>query len=162
MHRHAQRIPLPQESQKQKQKKRKKIKIKIKIAQEKTILNKRNPGNQPNYRNPGNQPNSAAGTAPENENNNSANSAESERRLVNIRIALESAFRILDTDFSLSVSVVKKTYRKKALTCHPDKGGDPETFKILGAAVNKIVITINAFLGKFPELDPERANSRGG
>ena len=57
---------------------------------------------------------------------------------------------------------VKKAYRKKALTCHPDKGGDPETFKNLGAAVDKIVTTINAFLGKFPELDPERANYSSG
>ena len=90
------------------------------------------------------------------------NTAESNRRLNNAKHALESAFGIIDTDFTLDISVVKNAYRRKALTCHPDKGGDPEAFKRLGAAVNKIVLTISALLGKFPALNPDRASSSSG
>ena len=81
------------------------------------------------------------------------------RRLSNIKAALQSALLIVGTEFTLSITDIKKTYRKKALTCHPDKGGDPESFKTLGNAVNKIVKTINTYLGVFPEADPDRAHA---
>ena len=57
--------------------------------------------------------------------------------------------------FSLSAKSVKKAYRKAALQHHPDKGGDPEVFKQLGNAAEKIIKTLRTFLGVFPELNPD-------
>ena len=67
----------------------------------------------------------------------------------------------MGSDFTLSIAEVKRAYRKKALNCHPDKGGDPESFKALGNAIEKIVKTINTYLGLFPEADPDRAAHSG-
>ena len=38
---------------------------------------------------------------------------------------------LLGVDPSAGDNEIKKAYRKKALQAHPDKGGDPETFKNL-------------------------------
>ena len=35
--------------------------------------------------------------------------------------------------------VIEKAFRKKALRCHPDKGGDPVIFKKLNDAYNKLI-----------------------
>ena len=95
--------------------------------------------------------------------NNQENSAnvESARRLANIKTALQGAFQTVGSDFTLCIAEVKRAYRKKTLNCHPDKGGDPENFKALGNAMEKIVITINNYLGHFPEADPDRATHSG-
>ena len=41
----------------------------------------------------------------------------------------ERAYAILDARPGLTPSQLKKKYYKKALQCHPDKQGDPETFR---------------------------------
>lgn len=43
-------------------------------------------------------------------------------------------YEILEIHVSADVSEIKKAYRKKALQCHPDKGGDEEQFKKVNAA----------------------------
>ena len=35
--------------------------------------------------------------------------------------------------------VLEKAFRKKALKCHPDKGGDPVEFKLLNEAYNRLL-----------------------
>ena len=80
---------------------------------------------------------------------------QAERRIRGIRRALESAFETIGTEFTLSINSVKKAYRRKALSCHPDKGGDPELFLALGSATEKIVLTISTLLGIFPDINPD-------
>jgi len=43
-------------------------------------------------------------------------------------------YDILEVIPTASLEDIKKSYRKKALFCHPDKGGDEETFKKLNIA----------------------------
>jgi DnaJ family protein A protein 2 len=43
-------------------------------------------------------------------------------------------YELLDLNFNASQEEVKKAYRKKALQCHPDKGGDEENFKKINCA----------------------------
>jgi len=40
-------------------------------------------------------------------------------------------YEMLDVDKNATFDQIKKSYRKKALKEHPDKGGDPEKFKEL-------------------------------
>ena len=37
-----------------------------------------------------------------------------------------SYYEILGVEKSATTDDIKKAYRKRALQCHPDKGGDPE------------------------------------
>lgn len=43
-------------------------------------------------------------------------------------------YEVLGVDNKADAPTIKKAYRKKAMTEHPDKGGDPEKFKELSAA----------------------------
>lgn len=43
-------------------------------------------------------------------------------------------YEVLGVEKTDSTSTIKKAFRKKALQCHPDKGGDPEEFKKIQAA----------------------------
>ncbi len=43
-------------------------------------------------------------------------------------------YEILEIHVSASQDEIKRAYRKKALTHHPDKGGDPEVFKKINSA----------------------------
>ena len=97
-----------------------------------------------------NEPQQEAGTQRENTGN-----PEAERRRRNIENALRNEYNAVGVSFSLSIKSVKKAYRKAALQHHPDKGGDPEIFKQLGNAVEKITKTLRTFLGVFPELNPD-------
>ena len=74
---------------------------------------------------------------------------EAERRKRNIEIALKKEYNAVGINLSLSIQSVKKAYRIAALQHHPDKGGDPEIFKLLGNAVEKITKTLRTFLGGF-------------
>ena len=38
--------------------------------------------------------------------------------------------------------MIEKAFRKKALKCHPDKGGDPVAFKKLNDAYNRLIAHI--------------------
>lgn len=40
----------------------------------------------------------------------------------------------LGVDSSATAHDIKKAYRKSVITNHPDKGGDPEEFKVIAAA----------------------------
>jgi len=40
----------------------------------------------------------------------------------------------LEVEKSASKEEIKKAYKKKAIQCHPDKGGDPEVFKEVSRA----------------------------
>ena len=64
---------------------------------------------------------------------------EAERRERNIEIALRKEYNAVGISFSLSAKSVKHAYRKAALQHHPDKGGDPEVFKQLGNAAEKMI-----------------------
>ena len=41
--------------------------------------------------------------------------------------------------FAPEQKVIEKAFRKNALKCHPDKGGDPVIFKKLNDAYNKLI-----------------------
>ena len=41
--------------------------------------------------------------------------------------------------FAPEQKVIEKSFRKKALKCHPDKGGDPVIFKKLNDAYLKLI-----------------------
>ena len=41
--------------------------------------------------------------------------------------------------FAPDKKLIEKSFRKKALKCHPDKGGDPVVFKKLNDAYNKLI-----------------------
>lgn len=41
--------------------------------------------------------------------------------------------------FAPDKKVIEKAFRKSALKCHPDKGGDPVVFKKLNEAYNKLI-----------------------
>ena len=84
-------------------------------------------------------------------------SDEAKRRLQNIKGALKDTFELIGCEFTLNLSKIKKTYRKKALTCHPDKGGTKEQFQLLGRLLEKITIAISGLLRNFPELLTEEA-----
>jgi DnaJ family protein A protein 2 len=43
-------------------------------------------------------------------------------------------YNIVGVEKNADAQTIKKAYRKKAMTEHPDKGGDPEKFKDLSAA----------------------------
>ena len=45
-------------------------------------------------------------------------------------------YNILNISNYASEDEIKKSYRKLALKYHPDKGGDPEHFKILNYYMN--------------------------
>tara|TARA_B100001769_G_C22086982_1_gene586030 strand:+ start:273 stop:1406 length:1134 start_codon:yes stop_codon:yes gene_type:complete len=45
-------------------------------------------------------------------------------------------YNLIGVSENASMAEIKKEFRKKALKSHPDKGGDPEEFKKLGAAYN--------------------------
>tara|TARA_B100000424_G_C22923214_1_gene491194 strand:- start:580 stop:1476 length:897 start_codon:yes stop_codon:yes gene_type:complete len=50
----------------------------------------------------------------------------------------KEALKILRLDKKHTEGMLKKAYYKKALECHPDKGGDPEEFKKIGEAYETI------------------------
>ena len=78
-------------------------------------------------------------------------SNEATRRLTALRNALQPALNEVGAEFTLNIALIKKAYRKKALLCHPDKGGNPEQFKALTNATEKIVKAVSNFLLIFPE-----------
>ena len=41
--------------------------------------------------------------------------------------------------FAPDKKVIERAFRKSALKCHPDKGGDPVVFKKLNEAYNKLI-----------------------
>ena len=84
-------------------------------------------------------------------------SEEAKRRLQNIKGALKDAFELIGCEFTLNVNKIKKAYRKKALTCHPDKGGTKEQFQQLGRLLEKTTIAITGLLRNVPELITEEA-----
>lgn len=43
-------------------------------------------------------------------------------------------YKVLGVEKTADEATIKKVFRKKALKCHPDRGGDPEEFKKLQAA----------------------------
>jgi len=43
-------------------------------------------------------------------------------------------YEILEVEKDANETTIKKQYRKKAIKLHPDKGGDPDEFKLLGEA----------------------------
>jgi len=43
-------------------------------------------------------------------------------------------YEILGVEKEATMDQIKKAYRKLAIKCHPDKGGDPEKFKEIQAA----------------------------
>lgn len=46
----------------------------------------------------------------------------------------EEFYKVLEVDKNASSSEIKKAFRKKAIQHHPDKGGDPDTFKSISEA----------------------------
>lgn len=43
-------------------------------------------------------------------------------------------YEVLGIEKNVGPSEIKKAYRKLAMKCHPDKGGDPEKFKEISEA----------------------------
>merc|ERR1719506_3026091 len=49
------------------------------------------------------------------------------------------AYAILGVDPAATNEEIKKAYRRTAMECHPDKGGDKEEFQELNSAYEKIM-----------------------
>merc|ERR1719502_109912 len=60
-------------------------------------------------------------------------------------------YKILGVEKNATDSEIKKAYRKLAMKHHPDKGGDPDTFKEMTAAFNVL-----------SDPDKRKAYDRGG
>ena len=53
-------------------------------------------------------------------------------------------FEVLGVSKNADEEEIKKAYKRKAMKCHPDKGGDPEEFKSLNEAYSKITNNHNS------------------
>lgn len=61
-----------------------------------------------------------------------------------MKITAERAAEVLGVPADCrDADAIKTAYRKKALATHPDKGGDPEAFKEVGAAYAKLTKICN-------------------
>jgi len=50
-----------------------------------------------------------------------------------------NSYKVLGVSRDDPISKIKKVFRKKAKECHPDKGGDINTFILLKEAYEKII-----------------------
>ena len=62
------------------------------------------------------------------------------------------------------MKTIKSAYRKKALRCHPDKGGSRQEFLKLQEHLGKITVAIGELLRKYPNVkiarkDEEEVNA---
>ncbi len=55
------------------------------------------------------------------------------------KLALEIRLLGIDPNTGITSKVVKSAFRGKALTVHPDMGGDPEAFRRLSDAYYKLL-----------------------
>jgi preprotein translocase subunit Sec63 len=51
---------------------------------------------------------------------------------------MDADFRRLGVSKKASLDDIKRAYYKKAITCHPDKGGDPDEFQELVTAYERL------------------------
>ena len=55
-----------------------------------------------------------------------------------LRVCCAQLYEVLGVAKAATASQIKKAYFKKARTMHPDKGGDPEKFKVLQARTGRV------------------------
>jgi hypothetical protein len=73
-----------------------------------------------------------------------------ERDLRSLKINTARFFETVGCEFSLDLKGIKSAYRTRALLVHPDKGGSAHEFQTLGTHLEKIMVSINTFLSKYP------------
>ena len=54
------------------------------------------------------------------------------------------------------MKAVKSAYRKRALKCHPDKGGSKQEFQKIQEHLGKITVAIGELLRKYPNVTNAR------
>merc|ERR1719324_2250271 len=69
-------------------------------------------------------------------------------------------YKLLEVDKNASDSDIKKAYRKLAIKHHPDKGGDPETFKEITRAYE--VLSDSEKRAKYDQFGEEGVDGDGG
>jgi DnaJ homolog subfamily A member 2 len=69
-------------------------------------------------------------------------------------------YDVLGISRSASKDEIKRAFKKKAMTCHPDKGGDPDTFKELGEAYE--VLSDDEKRARYDQLGDEGFSAQGG
>merc|ERR1719324_1676642 len=69
-------------------------------------------------------------------------------------------YKLLEVDKNASDSDIKKAYRKLAIKHHPDKGGDPETFKEITRAYE--VLSDSEKRSKYDRFGEEGLEDGGG
>ena len=87
------------------------------------------------------------------ENKGTSQNRERDRRLRNLFNNLSREFHNLQIAPTIDLRRIRKQYRTRALETHPDKGGNPETFRELKQGYDKISSHIMSFLRIFPEID---------
>ena len=80
---------------------------------------------------------------------------EVDRRIMQILATNRRRFEDLDLEPTLSRKRVQARFRRLALVHHPDKGGNPETFRNLKGSADKIIQHLTDFFMRFPGKNPD-------
>ena len=75
---------------------------------------------------------------------------EVDRRILRILANNKRRFEDLDLEPTLSRKRVQARFRRLALVHHPDKGGNPETFRNLKGAADRIIQHLTDLFMRFP------------
>jgi len=104
----------------------------------------------------GNRPGGASGYRAEGpsghrENADAANEQEKSRRIKNTLRNFGNSFKMLGIPPTTRIEKIRKSYKKKALQKHPDKGGSNSEFRMLKEAVDKIQRDVFDLISRYPE-----------
>lgn len=83
---------------------------------------------------------------------------------LNARASALNLYSILGVNRNANAATIQKAYKKLALTQHPDKGGNAETFKTIGLAYTTLSNPTlrKAYNGQRPSATPAALANRGG
>ena len=64
---------------------------------------------------------------------------------------MKNQFEALNLRPTTVINDIRKSYKRLALTHHPDKGGDPQKFREIKSAHDSIITKITHLLELFPD-----------